>query len=252
GSTTADDGSGRSSMSDSWIAWKPRIDEPSNMRPSEKTAAEKFSTGKVKWCVVPGRSVNLTSTNCTPSSLMNFRTSSAELNTLEPPWGRADTPESTARPFPPGVSTVSRVLRAVHVRPRAGREGVQDRRRRLRSRLGGGGDEAGAEDDDQQGGQDHPQHGRDRVADRPHAHGPPRAGREGVQDRRRRLRSRLGGGGDEAGAEDDDQQGGQDHRQHGRDRVPDPPHATAPPRGAHALARRGAQAAALLLAELRH
>src|SRR5690606_13476493 len=196
GSTTADDGSGRSSMSDSWIAWKPRIDEPSNMRPSEKTAAEKFSTGKVKWCVVPGRSVNLTSTNCTPSSLMNFRTSSAELNTLEPPWGRADTPESTARPFPPGVSTVSRVLRAVHVRPRAGREGVQDRRRR----LGG----------------------------------------------------RLRGGGDETGPEDDDQQGRQDHRQHGRDRVPDPPHATAPPRGAHALARRGAQAAALLLAELRH
>ena len=29
--------SGSSSMSDSWIAWKPRIDEPSNARPSVKT-----------------------------------------------------------------------------------------------------------------------------------------------------------------------------------------------------------------------
>ena len=34
---TAVVGSGSSSMSDSWIAWKPRIDEPSNIRPSVKT-----------------------------------------------------------------------------------------------------------------------------------------------------------------------------------------------------------------------
>ena len=32
-------GSGSSSMSDSWICWKPRIDEPSNTRPSVKTSS---------------------------------------------------------------------------------------------------------------------------------------------------------------------------------------------------------------------
>ena len=34
---TAVSGSGIRSMSDSWISWKPRIDEPSNPSPSSKT-----------------------------------------------------------------------------------------------------------------------------------------------------------------------------------------------------------------------
>ena len=64
---TAVVGSGSSSMSDSWISWNPRIEEPSNIRPSVKTLSPKFSAGTVKCCIVPGRSQNLTSTNCTPS-----------------------------------------------------------------------------------------------------------------------------------------------------------------------------------------
>ena len=71
GSSTAVDGSGSSSMSDSWIAWKPRIDEPSNIRPSVKTSASNVDTGTVKCWMVPGRSQNLTSMNSTFSSAMN-------------------------------------------------------------------------------------------------------------------------------------------------------------------------------------
>ena len=37
GSMYAVVGSGNSDMSDSWIAWKPRIEEPSKLRPSSKT-----------------------------------------------------------------------------------------------------------------------------------------------------------------------------------------------------------------------
>ena len=77
-------------MSDSWIAWKPRIDDPSNIRPSVKTSASNVWTGTVKCWTVPGRSQNLTSTNSTFSSVMYLRTSSALLNDINPPWtGRA-------------------------------------------------------------------------------------------------------------------------------------------------------------------
>ena len=71
-------------MSDSWIAWKPRIDEPSNIRPLVKTSSSKTSTGTVKCCIVPGRSQNLTSMNWTPSSAINCNTSSAFEN-INPP-----------------------------------------------------------------------------------------------------------------------------------------------------------------------
>ena len=48
GSSSAVDGSGIKSMSDSWIAWNPRIEEPSNMRPSVKTFSSNDSVGIVK------------------------------------------------------------------------------------------------------------------------------------------------------------------------------------------------------------
>ncbi len=80
GSTTAVDGSGSSSMSDSWISWKPLIDEPSNMSPSVKTRSSNAAAGTVKCCIVPGRSQNLTSTNCTSASAMYRRTSSPLVN----------------------------------------------------------------------------------------------------------------------------------------------------------------------------
>src|SRR3954466_5977033 len=76
GSMKAVVGSGNSDMSDSWIAWKPRMEEPSNASPSSKTDWSKDETGTVKCCMTPGRSQKRTSTISTPSSLMYFRSSS--------------------------------------------------------------------------------------------------------------------------------------------------------------------------------
>src|ERR1700722_14029795 len=89
GSTIAVDGSGSSSMSDSWICWNPRIDEPSNIRPSVKTLSPKLLAGTVKCCTVPGRSQNLTSTNSIFSDAMKLRTSSALLNINPPGTGHS-------------------------------------------------------------------------------------------------------------------------------------------------------------------
>src|SRR5690242_4729976 len=89
GSSIAVDGSGSSCMSDSWICWKPRIDEPSNMRPSVKMPSPNDDAGTVKCCIVPGRSQNLTSTKSTFSSAMKRRTSSALLNINPPGTGHA-------------------------------------------------------------------------------------------------------------------------------------------------------------------
>ena len=78
-------------MSDSWIAWKPRIDEPSNATPSVKKASSAVTAGTLKCCITPGRSQNRTSTKTTSSSLMNAMTSAAELNIRFSPlagrWG---------------------------------------------------------------------------------------------------------------------------------------------------------------------
>ena len=71
-------------MSDSWIAWKPRIDEPSKPSPSSNVACVKLSTGTVKCCITPGRSQNRTSTNFTSLSATKRRTSSEFLN-IHPP-----------------------------------------------------------------------------------------------------------------------------------------------------------------------
>ena len=69
-------------MSDSWICWKPRTDEPSNARPSSMVPSSNDWTGTVKCCMMPGRSQNRTSMNFTSSSEMKLRTSSEVLNTL--------------------------------------------------------------------------------------------------------------------------------------------------------------------------
>ena len=45
GSTTAVSGSGIRSMSDSWISWNPRIDEPSKPSPSSNTSALRLMRG---------------------------------------------------------------------------------------------------------------------------------------------------------------------------------------------------------------
>ena len=68
GSTKAVFGSGISFMSDSWIAWNPRIEDPSNISPSVNSAAPNALAGTVKCCITPGRSQKRTSMNCTLSS----------------------------------------------------------------------------------------------------------------------------------------------------------------------------------------
>ena len=68
-------------MSDSWIDWKPRTDEPSNARPSSKTSWLNADAGTVRCCITPGRSQNRTSTYSTFSSEMYLRTSSEVVNT---------------------------------------------------------------------------------------------------------------------------------------------------------------------------
>ena len=76
GSRYAVVGSGKSDMSDSWMAWKPRIEEPSKPSPSSKTDWSNDDTGTVKCCITPGRSQKRTSTISTRSSLMNLSSSS--------------------------------------------------------------------------------------------------------------------------------------------------------------------------------
>src|SRR5919112_5275710 len=93
GSRYAVVGSGNSDMSDSWIAWKPRIDEPSKLRPSSNTDWSNEETGTVKCCITPGKSQNRTSTISTPSSLMYFSSSSLFAN-IRPPgsWRTVSAP----------------------------------------------------------------------------------------------------------------------------------------------------------------
>src|SRR4051794_26525092 len=74
-------------MSDSWMAWNPRIDEPSKARPSSKTDWSNEDTGTVKCCMMPGRSQKRTSTIWTSSSSMYFSSSSLFWN-IRPPWPR--------------------------------------------------------------------------------------------------------------------------------------------------------------------
>src|SRR5206468_2024304 len=79
GSTKALAGSGISSMSLSLMAWKPRIDEPSNPKPSVNVSSSSSFKGIEKCCQVPGRSVKRTSTICTPASLARRITSAGDV-----------------------------------------------------------------------------------------------------------------------------------------------------------------------------
>lgn len=70
-------------MSDSWMDWNPRIEEPSKAKPSSKTLSSKNETGIVKCCMMPGKSQNRTSTNSTFSSLTSLKTSSGVVSVTE-------------------------------------------------------------------------------------------------------------------------------------------------------------------------
>src|SRR3954470_2733018 len=76
GSISAVLGSGTSSMSDSLISWKPRIDEPSKPAPSVSSPSLNSREATAKCCQVPGRSVNLRSTSATSWSRAKLTTSS--------------------------------------------------------------------------------------------------------------------------------------------------------------------------------
>src|SRR5689334_5225496 len=86
GSTTAVDGSGTRSMSDSWISWNPRIDEPSNPYPSSNPSSDNSCAGTEKCCINPGKSQKRKSTTSIPSSCTSRRTSAdVRSSTDEPP-----------------------------------------------------------------------------------------------------------------------------------------------------------------------
>src|SRR5262249_29092248 len=73
----AEAGSGIRFMSDSWIAFQPAIDDPSNMMPSAKVSSSMVEISTVTCCHLPRGSVKRKSTNFTSLSLIIFRTSLA-------------------------------------------------------------------------------------------------------------------------------------------------------------------------------
>ena len=62
-------------MSDSWICWKPRMDEPSKPFPSVNISSVSVCAGREKCCMSPGRSQNRRSTTSIPSSFTSRMTS---------------------------------------------------------------------------------------------------------------------------------------------------------------------------------
>src|ERR1700758_5475194 len=83
GSMHAVSGSGSSTMSDSWMAWNPRIDEPSKATPLSNRPSSSPVAGMVKCCMTPGRSQNRTSTYWTSSSLASLKTSSGVISVTD-------------------------------------------------------------------------------------------------------------------------------------------------------------------------
>src|SRR3712207_590738 len=65
-------------MSDSLIAWKPRIDEPSNPMPSSNDPSSTSLMLFELCCQVPNRSMNRKSTIWTPACLAIFKTSAGD------------------------------------------------------------------------------------------------------------------------------------------------------------------------------
>src|SRR5260370_5156762 len=62
GSISAVSASGTTSMSLAWMGIQPRIDDPSNPRPSSNTASVSSAMGMVKCCHSPRKSMNFRST----------------------------------------------------------------------------------------------------------------------------------------------------------------------------------------------
>src|SRR6185503_6777859 len=75
GSSFAVSGSGTMSMSEALIGCQPRIEDPSNPKPSSKHASLNRLAGTVVCCQMPGKSMNFRSTNLTSFFLANSTTS---------------------------------------------------------------------------------------------------------------------------------------------------------------------------------
>src|SRR5215469_3029566 len=73
-------------MSDSWMAFQPAIEEPSNMMPSAKVSSSTVLMSTVTCCHLPRGSVKRKSTYFTSLSLINFRTSLAVVIVRLPPF----------------------------------------------------------------------------------------------------------------------------------------------------------------------
>src|SRR6201993_1909816 len=82
GSITAVLGAGTTSMSLAWIGCQPRIDEPSNPRPSSNTLSSISLGGTVKCCQIPRKSLNFKSIATAFWSFMNLMTSFAVIPSL--------------------------------------------------------------------------------------------------------------------------------------------------------------------------
>src|SRR5215475_13105063 len=87
GSIVAVTGSGIRHISDSLIAFQPAIEEPSNIKPSEKLSSSIMPASKVTCCHLPRGSVKRRSTYLTSLSLIDFRTSLAVF--MHTPFGSA-------------------------------------------------------------------------------------------------------------------------------------------------------------------
>jgi len=122
GSSSAVFGSGIKSMSDSWISWYPRIDEPSKPRPSANTSSVSSCAGTEKCCIKPGRSQNRTSTISTSRSLTNFKTSLAVRCSMGRPFFDTNTNVASPRPRLPrrGSPLIPQSLRVVNTDRRSG------------------------------------------------------------------------------------------------------------------------------------
>ncbi len=75
GSMNTVEASGITSMSLSLMFFQPRMLEPSKGMPSANVSSESRETGIVKCCHLPGKSMNLMSTNSTPFDFANSNTS---------------------------------------------------------------------------------------------------------------------------------------------------------------------------------
>src|SRR4051812_13715760 len=82
GSMKAVSGTGLTSMSDSLIAFQPRILAPLNPSPSSNVPSSRFSAGMVKCCHCPGKSMNRRSTALTSRSRMRARISRGVIGPL--------------------------------------------------------------------------------------------------------------------------------------------------------------------------